>query len=148
VNAVSAVILDDERHVLLVRRGRPPLEGVLTLPGGRVEPGESLATAIAREVLEETCLEVVATKHVTTVDIDATDATPAYAIAVFATRLVSAAAGARASSDAGAIVWADVSRASLRSLGVPESTCTAIELAVTSSSEHAPALRRRGIPRC
>ena len=121
------MVVRDDGRVLLVRRKRPPLEGVLTLPGGRIEPGESLAAAAAREVREETSLEVRATKHVTTVDIDATATTPAYAIAVFATRLLSPAVDARAASDAAEIVWAD--RASLTSLGVPETTRAAIDAA-------------------
>lgn len=54
---VGAVIVDGE-HVLIVRRGRPPLEGEWSLPGGAVEVGETLASAIQREVLEETGLIV------------------------------------------------------------------------------------------
>jgi ADP-ribose pyrophosphatase YjhB (NUDIX family) len=54
--AVGAVVVDSAGHVLLVRRARPPLLGAWTLPGGRVEPGESLSAAIVREVAEETAL--------------------------------------------------------------------------------------------
>ncbi len=56
VVAVGAVVLDEAGRVLLVRRGRPPLAGTWTLPGGRVEPGESLDDAVLREVREETSL--------------------------------------------------------------------------------------------
>jgi ADP-ribose pyrophosphatase YjhB (NUDIX family) len=50
-------VLDRER-VLLIRRGRPPGEGLWSVPGGRLEPGETLAQAVAREVREETGLVV------------------------------------------------------------------------------------------
>jgi mutator protein MutT len=55
--AVGAVIIDGER-VLLIRRANEPSKGEWSLPGGVVEVGESLEAALAREVREETCLEV------------------------------------------------------------------------------------------
>jgi ADP-ribose pyrophosphatase YjhB (NUDIX family) len=54
---VGAVVFR-EGSVLLIERGQPPLEGYWTLPGGMVEAGERLETAVAREVLEETGLIV------------------------------------------------------------------------------------------
>ncbi len=56
--AVAAVIFDDAGRVLLVRRGRPPGEGLWTVPGGKLEPHEQLADAVVREVREETGLQV------------------------------------------------------------------------------------------
>lgn len=52
VLAASTAVFRDGQ-VLLARRGRPPSRGLWTLPGGRVEPGETLAQAAAREVMEE-----------------------------------------------------------------------------------------------
>jgi 8-oxo-dGTP diphosphatase len=57
VVGVGAVVLDGDR-VLLVKRGHPPLNGEWSLPGGTLELGETLEAAVAREVLEETGLEV------------------------------------------------------------------------------------------
>jgi 8-oxo-dGTP diphosphatase len=55
--AVSAAIFRDDR-VLLVRRARAPGKGLYSLPGGRVEFGESLAIALHREIAEETALRI------------------------------------------------------------------------------------------
>ncbi len=55
--AVSAAIFRDGK-VLIVRRARKPALGVHTLPGGMVEPGETLMEAVKREVREETALEI------------------------------------------------------------------------------------------
>jgi 8-oxo-dGTP diphosphatase len=44
--------------VLIVRRARPPANGLYTLPGGGVELGETLEEAVIREVKEETALDV------------------------------------------------------------------------------------------
>jgi ADP-ribose pyrophosphatase YjhB (NUDIX family) len=55
--AVSAAIFRDGK-VLLVRRARSPAKGFYSLPGGRVEFGESLHQALKREVDEETGLAI------------------------------------------------------------------------------------------
>jgi ADP-ribose pyrophosphatase YjhB (NUDIX family) len=54
---VGAVIVQEGR-VLLVQRGREPMKGRWTIPGGLIEVGESLHEAVARETREETGLEV------------------------------------------------------------------------------------------
>jgi 8-oxo-dGTP diphosphatase len=55
--AVSGAIFRDGK-ILLVRRARSPAKGFYSLPGGRVEFGESLHTALRREVSEETGLQI------------------------------------------------------------------------------------------
>jgi ADP-ribose pyrophosphatase YjhB (NUDIX family) len=55
--AVSAAIFRDGK-ILLVRRAKSPGKGFYSLPGGRVEFGESLHTALYREVDEETALKI------------------------------------------------------------------------------------------
>lgn len=55
--AVSAAIFRGP-EVLLVRRAHAPAKGRYSLPGGRVEFGESLAQALIREVAEETGLSI------------------------------------------------------------------------------------------
>lgn len=55
---VGAVIVTDERRVVLVKRTREPLANQWSLPGGTLELGESLEAGAAREVFEETGLVV------------------------------------------------------------------------------------------
>jgi 8-oxo-dGTP diphosphatase len=56
VTAVGGVVVDRAARVLVVRRGRPPGVGDWSLPGGRLEPGETTEAAIVREVREETAV--------------------------------------------------------------------------------------------
>jgi len=57
VLGVGALIFDGDK-LLLVRRGNEPLKGWWSLPGGAVETGERVETAVLREVMEETGLAV------------------------------------------------------------------------------------------
>ena len=59
--SVALVRRDD---VLLIQRNRPPSEGLWTLPGGRMEPGETIEACAAREVKEELGLNVFGLKPI------------------------------------------------------------------------------------
>lgn len=71
--AVCVVILNPKGHVLAV--GRPGLPGKFGLPGGHVEPGESLSQAISRETAEETGALLVSERVVYQHQADGTDVT-------------------------------------------------------------------------
>jgi len=60
IPCVGAVITDERGRLLLIRRGHDPGAGLWSLPGGRVEPGETDAEALVREMREETGLVVQA----------------------------------------------------------------------------------------
>jgi 8-oxo-dGTP diphosphatase len=64
---VGAVVVDGFR-ILLVRRGREPLKGHWSLPGGMLEVGERLSDGVMREVREETGLIVEPLELVEVVD--------------------------------------------------------------------------------
>ncbi len=55
--AVGAVVVDRQGRVLIIRRARNPAAGTWTIPGGRVEPGETVEVAVVRELREETSLD-------------------------------------------------------------------------------------------
>jgi 8-oxo-dGTP diphosphatase len=57
VVGVGGVVIHGDR-ALLIRRGGPPLEGQWSIPGGVLELGETLEAGVARELAEETGLEV------------------------------------------------------------------------------------------
>jgi 8-oxo-dGTP diphosphatase len=75
IDCVGGIVVDDRSRecarLLLVLRGREPSKGCWSVPGGRVEPGESDEAATAREVLEETGLVVEVGRLVGTVERDA-----------------------------------------------------------------------------
>lgn len=58
IPAVSGVVFDDERRVLLIRRARLPAKDKWSLPGGVVHLGEELSEALKREIKEECGLVV------------------------------------------------------------------------------------------
>ena len=83
----SACVWRGDR-VLIVQRAKPPLVGVWSLPGGQVEPGETVKAAAARELAEETGVEADLTHLVDIADVirhdDAGRLSFHYAVACFA----------------------------------------------------------------
>ena len=94
-------------RVLLIRRGKAPLRGRWSIPGGTVERGETLEEALVREMREETGLEVEPLEVLTVFDrIERTGdlVSVHYVIVDYRCRLVSG--EARAGSDALDVLWA------------------------------------------
>jgi 8-oxo-dGTP diphosphatase len=67
--ASIAVIKDGS--VLLVRRGRPPFAGIWSLPGGKIEAGETPRQAVSRELREETGIEAEIEGVLDKIDVEA-----------------------------------------------------------------------------
>ena len=58
IPCVGAVVTDGQGRLLMIKRGHEPGAGLWSIPGGRIEPGETDAEALVREMLEETGLVV------------------------------------------------------------------------------------------
>jgi len=71
--AVGAIVFDEAGRLLLIRRANPPSQGLWSLPGGRVEAGESGEQAVVRELLEETGLAGVVVDEVGTIRLPSPD---------------------------------------------------------------------------
>lgn len=65
---VGAVIHDEMGRMLLILRGHEPAKGLWSVPGGRIEPGETDEQALVREVREETGLRVACGRLLGSVD--------------------------------------------------------------------------------
>jgi len=102
----AVVVRPSDGHLLLVRRGRPPAQGRWSLPGGRVERGESERQAVVREAAEETGLVVSVGPLVGRVDRDGPSG-ETYDIADYA--CVVEGGTLRAGDDAADVRWVDAS---------------------------------------
>ncbi|MGH2340539.1 NUDIX hydrolase [Segnochrobactraceae bacterium EtOH-i3] len=106
---VSVACFRADGRVLMVRRGKDPWRGFWSLPGGGVEPGETLREAALRELMEETAVTAELAGVITAVDLigrtDAGAIAAHVALIVFAGRHL--AGDAVAGDDAEAVRWSD-----------------------------------------
>lgn len=107
--AASAAIFRDDGRVLLASRTKAPSDGLFSLPGGRVETGETLSEAAIREVMEEVgvTIEIVGfADHAEIIEHD-DQGRPSvhYVVCCFAARWISG--EPQTGPEAGEILWAD-----------------------------------------
>jgi 8-oxo-dGTP diphosphatase len=109
IAGVGAVITNSAGQVALVRRGSAPREGQWSIPGGRIEWGETIEEALLREIMEETGLTVKLERLIDVVDFIARDASGAvtghYVLMDFKAAQLSG--ELRAGSDAAEACWAN-----------------------------------------
>jgi ADP-ribose pyrophosphatase YjhB (NUDIX family) len=103
--AVGAVIRRGD-EILLVRRGRGTAVGQWAIPGGRVEFGEGLKAAVAREVWEETGLDVRVGRFLGWAERMGDDPAPYHFVILdFAAEPLDPQATARPGDDAAEVAW-------------------------------------------
>jgi 8-oxo-dGTP diphosphatase len=105
VPCVGAVVHDARRRLLLIRRGHAPSAGLWSVPGGRMEPGETEAQAVVREVAEETGLRVRPDRVLGRVRIEGDGVV--FTVTDWACTLLDPAARPRAGDDAADVAFVD-----------------------------------------
>lgn len=65
---VGGIVFNDKGQVLMIQRNQPPAMGLWSVPGGKLEAGESLADTCKREIKEETGLDVAVKNIVAVVE--------------------------------------------------------------------------------
>lgn len=108
----ASVVIVADGAILLVQRGHEPQLGRWSVPGGRVEPGETLAEAAAREAYEETGLEVRIGAELW--DLTITDGDRTFEVHDFAATVTGG--SLRAGDDAAAVRWIPLDELDLLSL--------------------------------
>ena len=124
VPCVGALVHDDDGRLLVVRRAREPGRGLWSVPGGRVEPGETDAVAVEREVLEETGLLVTVGIRVGTVVRDGPNGS-SYDIRDYACIVAGSPTRPVPGDDAAEVRW--VTRAELAELNLVEQLWDTLE---------------------
>ena len=136
---VGAIIIDQER-VLLVRRGKEPLAGSWSIPGGLLDIGETLSQAVVREAFEESGLTVEAGELLGVYDrimLDANQRTRYHYVLVdFLCRRISG--ELQAAGDAADARWFTSNE--LGEISLAEDTAEVIRLAFLRAKTERPAL--------
>lgn len=138
VGAAGVVLAGDQ--VLLIKRGREPSKGVWSIPGGAVELGENLQRAVAREIREETGLEVKVGPLVEVVEriLRDRDGRIEYHYVLLDYLCWSPLAAPRAGDDADEAVWRPVAEAA--AMGLTPDAARVVEKAFRMSRELDPAM--------
>ena len=105
LQCVGAVIKDEAGRLLLILRGHEPGKGLWSIPGGRIEPGETDQQAVIREVREETGLTVTCGRLLGAVELPGYDGAVIDVRDYLAMLPPAAPALARAGDDAAAVRW-------------------------------------------
>ena len=128
--AAGAVVIDGARRVLVIRRGRAPSAGEWTLPGGRVEPGETPEEAVLRELREETGVEGTVVEPLGVVAIERTgERGERVRFAIHEFLVAPATRALTAGDDAADARWVD--RTELEALGVRADAIAVVDRALT-----------------
>jgi ADP-ribose pyrophosphatase YjhB (NUDIX family) len=117
IRCVGALVDDGAGRLLVIRRGHAPAMGLWSIPGGRVEPGETDVQAVVREVSEETGVAVIAGEWVGSVQRTGIGQ-DVYDIHDYDCAVVSDPASAVAATDAADLRW--VGRAELAGLDLTD----------------------------
>jgi 8-oxo-dGTP diphosphatase len=111
IQCVGAVISDGAGRLLLILRGHEPGRGLWSIPGGRIEPGETDEQALIREVREETGLTVTCGRLLGAAELPGQDGAVIVVRDYVAALAPGAAPAARAGDDAAAVRWVSDSEA-------------------------------------
>jgi acetyl-CoA carboxylase carboxyl transferase subunit beta len=137
-DAVGAVVVAQDGRVLVIQRARAPGRGDWTLPGGKIERGESPSDAVVREVLEETGVRVRVLERLTVVNLDFVDGeTFSYAIHEHLCEPLGSVAATCPGDDAADARW--VPPAELEALGVSAAVRSIVSLGLTRARARAGA---------
>jgi mutator protein MutT len=122
---VGGVVLRDGK-ALLIRRGKEPLRGRWSVPGGTLESGETLHQGVVREIREETGIAVVVVEFLTVFErIERSHGVLVYHYVIIDYLCEAGPGEARAASDADAVAWAGPN--DLRAYDLPDEALEVIQ---------------------